>query len=258
MPAALLLGLSLVSSTARADTETVRLANGSAFEGELVEKIPGDHVTIKLATGEVRRFDWSELSTPQTQTSLAHAAAAQLGPAPLPPRPAHLRFESDEKGAILMRVDQVPTNTGVYPYTTETVTPVCYAPCAADVDANARYFVEGAHVTGSARFAIPDGSSTVTARTGSSAATIASAWMLVTGILSTTVGAVVTPIAFSDAGTQNGLNGWEQYGLGMLAGGGALVLVAIPLLIAGRTHVGIGDMDVARGTIHWIPGGFTF
>jgi len=259
-----------LTGNARADSETVRLANGNVYEGELVERVPGDHVTIKLATGEVRRFDWSDLApsaapptptpTPTPTQDIAQPVPTQLGPAPLPPRPAHVVFQSDAKGALLMRIDQVPTNTGVAPFTTEVHTPVCYAPCSADVDANARYFVTGAYVSTSSHFAIPDGTSTLSARTGSSGVQTAGAWMLALGVLSTIVGSIATPAAFVDADMQHGLNGWQEYGLATLGAGVGLVLLSIPFLVAGNTHVGIGDMDVARGPgpVRWIPGGFAF
>jgi hypothetical protein len=41
--------------------EDIQLANGARYRGDLVEKLPGDHVTIRLATGEVKRFGWDEI-----------------------------------------------------------------------------------------------------------------------------------------------------------------------------------------------------
>jgi F0F1-type ATP synthase membrane subunit c/vacuolar-type H+-ATPase subunit K len=43
------------------DAMTVVTKSGAKYRGELVEEIPNDHVTIKLATGEVKRFAWSEI-----------------------------------------------------------------------------------------------------------------------------------------------------------------------------------------------------
>ncbi len=37
-------------------TRIVQLLDGSTFRGELVELVAGDHVTIRLPTGELRRF----------------------------------------------------------------------------------------------------------------------------------------------------------------------------------------------------------
>lgn len=41
--------------------ERITLLDGSVYQGELVEKVVGDHVTLKLATGAVKRFDWRSL-----------------------------------------------------------------------------------------------------------------------------------------------------------------------------------------------------
>lgn len=252
----------MAPSLAWADTETVHLIDGSVYAGELVEKVPNDHVTLKLATGEVRRFEWSSLAPPPPAAPPAAAPGGALAviaqPPPLPPRPAHVRFTADAKGALLMRVDTVMNNTAVYPSTLETETPVCYAPCSSDVDANARYYVRGAYITRSRSFSIPEGTSALTARTGSSAAGALGATSLTMGILSTLVGAIVTPVAFATSGATNGWDAFEDWGVASLVAGGALILIGIPLLVASATHVGIGDMDVARGPIRFVPGGIAF
>ena len=256
------LGALCASSPALASTETVHLNDGSVYEGELVEKVPNDHVTIKLATGEVRRFDWSALAPEHAAapapTTMPGVTGVVAQPPPLPPRPAKLRFTADAKGVLLMRVDTVMNNTAVYPSTLETETPVCYAPCKADVDANARYYVRGAYVERSRSFSIPEGDSKLVARTGSSVTRAIGATSLTFGILSTIAGSIITPVAFATSNTRNGWNAFEDWGVASLIGGGVLILLGIPLMVAGVTHVGIGDMDVARGPIRPIAGGFAF
>jgi hypothetical protein len=44
-------------------TEIVVTKDGSTYQGELVEKEPGKEVTVKLATGELKRFDWNEVAS---------------------------------------------------------------------------------------------------------------------------------------------------------------------------------------------------
>ena len=250
-------------SAALASTERVHLNDGSTYEGELVEKVPNDHVTLKLATGEVRRFEWGAIAPERAApapaaTTMPGVTGVVAQPPPLPPRPAHLRFTSDAKGTLLMRVDTVMNNTAVYPSTLETETPVCYAPCKADVDANARYYVRGAYVERSRSFSIPEGDSKLEARTGSSVTRAIGATSLTFGILSTIAGLIITPVAFATSDTRNGWDAFEDWGVASLVGGGALILLGIPLMIAGVTHVGIGDMDVARGPVRPIAGGFAF
>ena len=47
---------------AAAGERIVRLPNGSIYRGELVELVPDDHITIRLATGAVKRFDWASIT----------------------------------------------------------------------------------------------------------------------------------------------------------------------------------------------------
>ena len=62
-------------------------------QGELVEKIPGEKVVLKLATGEVRVIPWSEIVPNEPQASApptapvvapdrAPASSSRLGGAP--------------------------------------------------------------------------------------------------------------------------------------------------------------------------------
>jgi len=242
----LIFALMLAAPLAHADTETVRLADGSVFAGELVEKVPNDHVTIKLATGEVRRFAWSAIVAPSAPLAMAAAAQPQVVVQQLPPlapRTANVRFVSNSKGTLLMRVDSIPNLQG-WAQTRES--PVCYAPCTAAVDANATYYVQGYNISPSARFAIPEGSSNVSVRTGSEALTVAGVSLASLGSMSVITGAIATPIAFADSKT-SGINGWEAFGLSALIGGAVFLLVGIPLVVAGHTRVTLGDMDVALG-----------
>jgi hypothetical protein len=54
----------VIAPSAEAQTlETVTLKNGDIYEGELVERVLDDHVTIRLATGEIRRFAWADIAS---------------------------------------------------------------------------------------------------------------------------------------------------------------------------------------------------
>lgn len=41
----------------------VVLVDGGELQGELVERIPGDHLTLQLATGEIRRIEWAAIAS---------------------------------------------------------------------------------------------------------------------------------------------------------------------------------------------------
>src|SRR5580704_5570203 len=64
------LATSLLAGSARADgpaSEALRdvgvaTKDGATYRGELVEKVPGDHVTLKLASGEIKRFAWTDVA----------------------------------------------------------------------------------------------------------------------------------------------------------------------------------------------------
>ena len=100
---ALLAAVFLLAPAARARTlrEVVTLVDGSTYQGELVEKVPGDHVTLQLATGEIKRFEWSQLasaidesatgSAPESAPARPHDPASppepEFPPEPAPPLP---------------------------------------------------------------------------------------------------------------------------------------------------------------------------
>jgi hypothetical protein len=84
----------VVSLAGAARAEDVRLhvvlVDGTELQGELVEKVPGDHLTIELATGEVRTIPWSSIaSTDDASWSPPHAP-----PPPPLPHPAFVATSS--------------------------------------------------------------------------------------------------------------------------------------------------------------------
>jgi hypothetical protein len=57
----IVLALAASASAREAWVEIVELADGSVYQGTLVERVPSDHVTIELAGGGIRRFEWAEI-----------------------------------------------------------------------------------------------------------------------------------------------------------------------------------------------------
>jgi hypothetical protein len=43
--------------------QQVTLVGGAQIEGEVVELVAGDHLTLQLDAGEVRRIAWSEIAS---------------------------------------------------------------------------------------------------------------------------------------------------------------------------------------------------
>jgi hypothetical protein len=62
--------------------EVVELTSGDRYRGALIDRVIGDHVTIRLATGDVKRFSWSEIRSVGTAPS-STAVPAGSGEAPL-------------------------------------------------------------------------------------------------------------------------------------------------------------------------------
>jgi len=139
----------VVSTVARADdVETVRTKDGSIFRGELVEKVVNDHVTIKMATGEVKRIEWDDIETKPPPP-------ARPQPEPKPEAEVVVvSFTSDDPKATLQRyvgsgdvaVDYVT------PYGTTVATgdaelslyrDVCSSPCTQHVSPEGRFRVAG-------------------------------------------------------------------------------------------------------------------
>jgi hypothetical protein len=85
-PAITFLGIllvSLFSSTAQAESATVRLKKGGKVSGELVEYVPGDHVTLGLPGGKISRIPASDLKSVQIGAPSARAEEpTRLKPAP--------------------------------------------------------------------------------------------------------------------------------------------------------------------------------
>lgn len=60
-------------------TVTVRTLNGSAYHGELIERVAGEHVVLKLETGEVKTIDWADIdTTPPAPVRVAPREAAPV------------------------------------------------------------------------------------------------------------------------------------------------------------------------------------
>ena len=98
-------------------TQLVHLQDGSIYQGELVEFVPNDHLTLRLASGEIKRFAWSDmqpLSMPIAPSATVPQAVVVPGivapivisppPPPEPPEPSdpvQLHFEASDPAAVL-------------------------------------------------------------------------------------------------------------------------------------------------------------
>jgi hypothetical protein len=80
----------------------VRLRSGAVYQGELVERVPGDHITLRLVTGEIKRLGDAEVS----------AVEDTRGARPKPPegeaRTVRVDLQSTRPEAALVRIAARP------------------------------------------------------------------------------------------------------------------------------------------------------
>lgn len=132
-----------VASTAAAQTppDLVELTNGGVLRGTVVENIPGDHVTVQLATGEVRTLSAAEVAR-VTLGSAAPVMAPVVVPVPVPAPPPGIELEVVGEGAEPITLQRlvgsatvaVWTGRGVGTAAIDAFEPVCTAPCTARME----------------------------------------------------------------------------------------------------------------------------
>jgi hypothetical protein len=238
LPAGLLAAI-LVSGNARADgpaSEALRdvgvaTKDGATYRGELVEKVPADHVTLKLASGEVKRFAWADVA----DIAIAKEAPDKPDKDDAKPPTVHLVIDG-EPGVLLERRQTAAEGWSAtiwpgYQYV-ETWEVSCAAPCTTTVDAASVYRVNGSGVTTSRNFNLPVGRDPLRLHLVGRSAVLHSTSILLTfvgGIVALTgaVGLISSP-ALTDAAAAADVRsaGWVGVGVGAL-----LLAIAIPTWI---------------------------
>ncbi len=248
--------------------ERITLADGTVMQGELVEKVPNDHITIKLATGEVRTIRWSALA-PQMQAPPPPQVVVQAQVAPPPPPPqgpmTHVAIDADEPNVTLSRVMgygyvQYGASTGVM----ANWQTVCVAPCQASVDSTAMYQITGDGVTPSRTFSLPASPNGaplhLRVHAGSSGARIGAAWLLLGGITFALTGSILA-VTFAALSSDSNTTGWIVAGLVTTGVGAIMIAAGIPLFLGSGTSVtNDQNMTIAkrRSPIRLTPTGFAF
>jgi hypothetical protein len=126
---------------------TIVLKSGAKYRGDLVEEVPNDHVTIKLATGEVKRFAWDEIV--RDAPAPAPPPVAPVAPVP-PPPPAgpmvHItRATPDVAVERMVGHSEGWVYGGAYagPHSAKHYTLMCNAPCDRVLPSGDGYRVTG-------------------------------------------------------------------------------------------------------------------
>jgi hypothetical protein len=75
----------LSATSAWAIPGTVRLKNGGWVEGDVLEVLPGQSVSVRIADGSVRQIPWAEVERVDEQAASAPPPATEQAAAPIPP-----------------------------------------------------------------------------------------------------------------------------------------------------------------------------
>jgi hypothetical protein len=260
----LVVAMVLPASAARADPviphDSVTLRNGAIYSGEIVEKVPGDHETLKLATGEVKRFEWADIVP----------AAPPAPPAPPPPPPpvavptpaapparqVRVRLDADNVNTQLEAyggVDLVADGNGRV-YEQEEGIPVCTAPCDKPLTGG-RYRVNGPGIVPSGWFDLPVNADSVVlhAKTSSQVAMTLGVLMTATSVGVGVGGGVPFYVVGNEPQSPN--QAFKDVGIGFFVLGTAMLVVGIPLWILN----GSSSVRTDSGTLSQAArGGFAF
>jgi hypothetical protein len=143
----------------------VHLKNGDAYRGVLVEKVQGDHLTIRLATGGIMLFPWATLAPGDASMALVELDATD-------PRATLSRYVgsgfSGRLGSSRVQYGSLWEN-------------ICVAPCGTDVSTRAVYRVEGDGIWPSSSFVLSAGPTLLHVKAGASRAVLGGAVLAATG-----------------------------------------------------------------------------
>ncbi len=247
------------------DTERVDTRDGSSYRGELVERVAGDHVTLKLATGELKRIEWADIVAPVAPPPPPPPTAK----APRPKSGITVDLVANDERARLERytgtgtvdVDHV-TTTGITLYTTQrdidVYSDVCGVPCTVRVDPAARYRIGGEGLIPTDGFSLRSGQdnrieavlATKAKRTTGKVLTYLGIPITVLGALFLTLGAISSDQAPCD--------GCVRMKSTFLLWGGIVAGVGVPVLTIGivlwATATSSASIDGEKVSIK-LPGG---
>ncbi|MGZ3416666.1 MAG: hypothetical protein ACXVEF_39850 [Polyangiales bacterium] len=151
---------------AKGESSIVHLKNGTVLRGELLERLPGDHVTIKLASGEKKRVDWNDVDSIEDGAAEATSGSASASGAAAPPSEAPTEAPS-ASASVVPSASAAPAPSGVRVRLTGTPnvslerrdgskwTFACLAPCSHPVE-EGEYRVGGEGVNPSSTFVLRD------------------------------------------------------------------------------------------------------
>ena len=232
--------------------------DGGMYRGTVVELVPQDHLTLKLATGELRRLAWGDIQSQANVAPVAPAppagyAAPPAGyatppgymPQPVPPAPGVLvRIDSPNPRTQLYRSAGTSDIAGMaaqgyFVGRVEHWELVCNGTCETRVDPFSRYQIRGSNMPVSAAFELPGGRPQVDLRVqpGSIGRRVGGWVGLTLGVLALSTGASLLVTAAITTGFQEpGTSGYS-----------AALLRSQNLKVAGGVTLGLGAAGLATG-----------
>jgi hypothetical protein len=172
----------------------VTLQDGTGYRGQVVEYRVQDHISLRLASGEVKRIPWSQIrhvaearpdeppppipgsATPEPSGSAQPQPVAPIGAAPLIARPVPSHPEVALNETVLVELKADNPEARLFRQVTPGLRPVdgvngerlgdgweevCVQPCRMRLDPRFRYQVAGTGISGSSFFQLPASGSSV-------------------------------------------------------------------------------------------------
>jgi hypothetical protein len=229
--AALTLALAGTLASAKGDaTSVVKLKNGTVQKGVLLERVPGDHVTLKLSTGENKRFDWNDVDSieepPEGASSASEAPAASASEPPpkasesTAPAPSVSAAPSSTSG-LRVRMTGSP-NAALERHEGTAWTFACLAPCEKPLESG-EYRVGGEGVNPSRTFMLREPSQ-LDVKTGSKGRAFGGQLLLGAGAGLLLIGVFMT--------SQD-----SDLGIPLMAVGGGAAIGGVTLWLTNRTSI---------------------
>jgi hypothetical protein len=228
-------------------TYGVTTNDGSTYQGQLVENVVGQHVTIRLLSGEIRTFQASDVKSagPVGSGTVAPNVNVVVPPSVVVPEPLGLPLPEPPPGArggppvtyngadaVQLHITKADDGEGrLYMESQSGWVPVCTMPCSTTVDPKIDY-----RLRNSSAFRFPAGPALdVVEDTGGRGAFLAIGWTMIgVSVAGGVVGTLVATNVFSSSHTADTPEERQaSQSNGHVAAGAAILGVSAAVLITG-------------------------
>jgi hypothetical protein len=241
------------TTTTAPTVDAVHLRNGGLYRGHVTEIVPGDHVTVRVESGETKRIAWSEIdrvivaSTPIPPTPTRGTAAPATTPLAAPMVGPRARVHiTASKNVILYRRPAGSSNW----------VQACASPCNEELPIGDAYRITGNNVAASKEFhleASPGGTVDVAVDPPSTGGMVAGGFLAGGGATAAYVGLLMAMVGAAEidncgnnrggvncSSRRNDIDNEELRNAGLITLGVGSVLTLAGILIfvnAGKTDI---------------------